>query len=94
MTTDKYIDNKESIILAMQKIVADSDKAWKAMSNNTYIESIISSSYVASQIGHYYNPGNYNYAFEVQEIFNQISKNFYGPMPNSLEDFEKIFKAE
>ena len=94
MTTDKYIDNKESIRLAMQKIVADSDKAWKAMSKNTFIESIISSSYVASQIGHYYNPGDYNYASEVQDIFNQISENFYGPMPNSLEDFEKILKRE
>jgi hypothetical protein len=94
MTTDKYIDNKESIRLAMQKIVADSDKAWMAMSKNTFIESIISSSYVASQIGHYYNPGDYNYASEIREIFNQISKSFYGPMPNSLEDFEKIFKVE
>ena len=94
MTTDKYIDNKESISLAMQKIVADSDKAWEATSNHPYIKSIISASYLASQIGHYYNPGDFNYASEVQEIFNQISKNFYGPMPNSLEDFKKIFKAE
>lgn len=94
VTTDKYIDNKESIRLAMQKIVADSDKAWKAMSNNPYIESIISASYVVSQIGHYYNPGDYNYASEVQEIFNQISEKFYEPIPDSLEDFEKILKQK
>ena len=40
------------------------------------------------QIASKYNPGDYDYACEVQEIFEQISSMFYNKMPNSYEEIK------
>ena len=44
--------------------------------------------HIAYLIASKYNPGDYDYACEVQEIFEQISSMFYNKMPNSYEEIK------
>ena len=86
VTTDKYINDKESIILAMQKISLD---------NNDVMEKYTESpspdiNRMAYLIAAKYNPGDYNYAWEVREIFEQIASTFYDPIPDSYEEIKHI----
>ena len=86
VTTDKYINDKESIILAMQKISLD---------NNDVMEKYTESpspdiNRMAYLIAAKYNPGDYNYAKEVREIFEQIASTFYDPIPDSYEEIKHI----
>ena len=90
VTTDKFIDNKESIRLSMQKIVKDSRDIMKRYSDSPSPDA----NYVAFLIAHNYNPGDYKYASEVRDIFSQIATTFYKTMPDSYDDFEKIANYE
>lgn len=90
VTTDKFIDNEESIRLSMQKIVKDSRDIMKHYSDSPSPDA----NYVAFLIAHNYNPGDYKYASEVRDIFSQIATTFYKTMPDSYDEFEKIVNYE
>ena len=88
--TSEYINNEESIRRAMQKIIEDSRKIMEHYSDSPSPDA----NYVAFLIAHNYNPGDYKYASEIRDIFRQISTTFYGPMPDSYNEFEKIANYE
>lgn len=84
--TNTYINNEESILLAMQKISSDS-KAIKEI----YLSD---AGYIAFQIAQKYNPGDYKYAHEVRSVFNYISTCFYKEFPDSYDELAKIVNWE
>ena len=45
---------------------------------------------VAYLIAKKYNSGDYDYAYEVGEIFEQIVSTFYEPMPDSYAEIKRI----
>ena len=79
--TSKHINNKDSIVLAMQKIRLDSIAAMQKYSSPQF-----DINHVAYSIAKKYNPGDYDYACEVQEIFEHISSIFYKRMPLSYNE--------
>ena len=86
VTTNKYINDKESIVLAMQKISLDNDDVMERYTDSPSPDI----NHVAFLIAAKYNPGDYSYASEVREIFEQIASTFYGSMPDSYEEIKHI----
>ena len=88
--SDEYIDNEESIRRAMRKIIDDSRGIMESYSGSPSPDA----NYVAYYIAREYNPGNYKYASEISDIFKQVSTTYYGPMPDSYDEFEIIANYE
>ena len=83
VTTKEYINDKDSILLAMQKINLDSITIMQKSPSSKF-----DVDHIAYLIASKYNPGDCDYACEVQEIFEQISSMFYNKMPNSYEEIK------
>lgn len=90
VTTDKYIDDNESIKQSMQKIIFDSKNIMEHYCGSPSPDI----NYIALLIANKYNPGDYKYASEIRDIFKQISSAFYGPMPDSYDEFNEIANYE
>lgn len=88
--SEEYIDNEESIRRAMRKIIDDSRGIMESYSGSPSPDA----NYVAYYIAREYNPGNYKYASEISDIFKQVSTTYYGPMPDSYDEFEIIANYE
>lgn len=86
VTTNKYINDKDSIILAMQQISSNNNDIMERYADSPFP----SINRVAYLIAKKYNSGDYDYAYEVGEIFEQIVSTFYEPMPDSYEEIKRI----
>ena len=74
--TSKYINNEESIRLAIRKIKEDGEKIQEKKYNHK--------SSFAYAIAKQYNGGDYSYADEVQEVYIFISQKFYNILDENV----------
>lgn len=88
--TNTYINNEDSIRLAIYKIIQDSKGLMKQYSDSPSPDL----SYMAYLIADKYNPGDYKYAGEIRSVFEYISTCFYGKLPNSYDEIAKIITYE
>lgn len=78
--TDRYINDRESVILAMEKIARDSNQCM-SQEIPEYCKDDCSY-WLRNYILEQYNGGSYQYSAEVSEIFDYIVKEFYdGSIP-------------
>lgn len=90
--TDRYIDDMESVILAVQKIARDSNMCL-SQGIPEYCQDDCSywiKNYILGQ----YNGGDYQYSEEVSEIFDYIVKQFYnGSIPKRYSRIPEKYVA-
>lgn len=88
--TNEFINDEDSIRLAMGKIIDDGKRAFKEYSEQTYFDSHC----LAYNIAHRYNPGDANYANEIGDIYSYISSMFYKDIPDSYNEFLIFFSND
>lgn len=88
--TDRYIDNKESVRLALKKIARDNNTYIREQNdsgNDIYVYDLISS------IANKYNGGSHGYSNEIIDIFNYINKAYYNnAQPESFSEIREEFR--
>lgn len=88
--TDKFISNDDSIKLAIDKLIKDNNDIMLRYSDSPSPNA----TYVAFLIAQKYNSGDIDYAWEIRDIFEYISSQFYNKMPDSYDDFVKVINYD
>lgn len=85
--TPHYINNEQSINLAMRKICKDTNQYMEELQKEVILPNEYSSA--SCCISSQYNRGDYSYGDEIQNIFNVISDKFYkNNMPDQVTKIE------
>lgn len=88
--TKKYINDKDSVILAMKKIAHDSNSRLAQEIPSHYKED--QSYWLKEYILEQYNGGSYKYLYEVSEIYDYIAKEFYkGDIPKKFSQIPEEY---
>ncbi len=83
VTTDKWINNKKSIYLAMERIKHSGEEYIEKYKDYEYRNYYESPGSMAEYIANNYNSGDYTYASQIREVLDYINSTFYeGKLPS------------